>query len=256
MGAVGFALRSAANDSADAFTGGGMRKINTFDSFQQLTTTLKNSVAPLLNNSNLSLLKKFDSMVSKDVSFRDTLAELAHKVGDAVPSLTAAQAMTDPVKQQVEAIIALQKSGVARNFMLTVPWADTNGGGNLTTKGGSRNLDPFSATPLIAQAMVALHKAIPNLVIVTTSDGGRSANNGDQSAGFAIISRPDTVFANGILGGSFASTDQLGRNFTSVALSNNTTGVARPAQWYATALKGMGLDSKIEHVPQALIVAG
>lgn len=193
LGPVGFSLGSDANNSSDAFLGAGGRRMNAFTSVGHLATTLRNSIAPLLKTDNLALLKDLDSLVSTSTGFRDNLAQLAQKVGQALPDLESAQTVTDPVMQQVKAIIALRKAGVARNFMLAVPWDDTNGGGNLTTRGGSRNLDPFSATPLIAQALVELHANISDLYCVSTSDGGRSQNNGDVGPGFGFLTGPTQV---------------------------------------------------------------
>lgn len=254
LGAVGFSLRSDANDSADAFVAGSGRRMQAFPSVAQLSSTLANSLAPLSGSSaDFALLQKFDALATKDMAFRTVLAELAEKVRGAVPDLTRAQGVEDPVMQQVQAVIALRNAGVCRNFMIAVPWDDTNGGGNLTTPGGSRNLSPFAATPKIAEALVALHAAIPGLVCVATSDGGRSVNNGDQSAGFAFLTGPATAVRSGIVGGHLTDTAQLGTTFTEVAHSNGEKKNSRPANWYATALKAMGLESGIEHVPEALV---
>ncbi len=254
FGPLGLSLRSDANDSADCFVSGGMRRMKTFTSTSQLATTLQNSVAPIIGSKeNREMLDRFDRVVTKNAGFRDTLAALAEQVSTALPALNSASTNTDPIDQQVQAVIALHKAGVARNFMITVPWDDTNGGGNLTTPGGSKRLDPFAGTAMIGKAMKDLHAAIPNLVCVWTSDGGRGLNNSDRSAGFAMMSGPANLIRNGYVGGQYTSTEQLGNNFTDVTLSSGAKMVSRPMHWYSTALKALGFDAGVEYVSEALV---
>lgn len=254
LGPVGFSVNASANDSADAFTGPNARRMQTFDSVQQLLGTLKNAIAPILSaQASRDLQKEFDALVGADTKFRDDLAALASKVQAAIPKLDDASKIEDPIEQQVRAVIELQKAGVARNFMIGIPFNDTNGGGDLTTTGGRFRLDPFSATAKIANAITMLHKEIPNLFCVSTSDGGRSLNNGDQSAGFAFMTGPAAKLKNGIIGAKFTDSNQLGNNFTQVTLSNGQKAVARPSQWYATALKAMSLDPITDYVSEGLL---
>jgi hypothetical protein len=254
LGAVGFSLRSDANDSADCFVSPGGIKMQSFRGVNDLQRTLANSIAPLVGNAaDLELLKKFDAMATKDAGFRDQLSQLAAQVQSAIPDLSSAVGEEDPIKQQVDAVLALHKAGVCRNFMIAVPYDDTNGGGDLTNMGGSRNLSPFDATPKIAQALVALHKSIPNLFCVATSDGGRGPNNSDQSAGFSFVTGPSDKIKSKIVGSAFSDTSQLGQNFTDAVHSNGESKPTRPANWYATVLKAMGHETDIEFVPDALV---
>ena len=253
LGPVGFSVASSALNSSDVFLGAGGKKMQVFTTVNQLASTLKNSVNPLLaKEENRALMKDFDRLMVKDTSFRDSLTELANNVKGAVPKLEEAAKNTDPVDQQVQAIVALAKIGVCKNFMIGVPYNDTNTGGNLTTKGGGQNLDPFSVTPRIAKALSDLHGAIPDLICVSTSDGGRSQDNGDRSAGLAFLTGPTRVIKNGIIGPRFTDTTQLGTNFGDVALSTGGKAVANPKHWYSTALKAMGFDGEVDYVPDAL----
>jgi len=254
LGPVGFGFASDANNAADAFLGAGGNAMKTFSDVKSLSDTLTNSAAPIIAGKNSdSLVRSFDALASKDVKFRDTLVQLANNVLGAASDLQTAAAVADPISQQVASVIALSKAGVCRNFMIAIPYDDTNGGGSLTTAGGRFNLDPFSVTPLIGKALVDLHKAIPNLVCVSTSDGGRDVGNGDRSPGIAFMTGPATALKNGIVGAPYTSTDQLGQNFTTTKLSSGQDQVARPAQWYGTALRSMGLDAGVDYIPEALV---
>jgi hypothetical protein len=152
--------------------------------------------------------------------------------------------MADGVMQQVNSVIALYNAGVARNFMIAIPWNDTNAGNALTNAGGEFNADPFSMTPKFAQALVTLHKAIPNLVVVTTSDGGRSQDNGDQNPGLAFLTGPSSLVSNGLIGTPYTSTANLNRSSGQVTFSDGARGVASPADWYRTALVALGHKPK------------
>lgn len=254
LGAVGFSVGSSAQNSADAFLAPGGIRMKTFTGASQLANTLKNSTAPIMRGGTANtLVKEFDQLASKDTSFRDELTSLAAKISNAVPELEAASSLTDPISQQVASIIALSKAGVCRNFMIGIPYNDTNAGGDLTAGGGQYRLDPFSTTPVIAKAIVELHKAIPNLVCVSTSDGGRSLQNGDVGPGFAFMTGPSDTVKNAIIGPKYTSSNQLGTNFGSVAMSDGTTGIARPSEWYGTALRALKIANDNKFVPEALV---
>jgi hypothetical protein len=268
LGPIGFGLASDANNSRDVFTSDSGRIMTTANSVSNLALTVEESVAPLVNNKSLETVKMLDSLVQKNSTLREQLVTLGEKVGQAIPDLKTAaslqmpamggngmQTKNDVVLQQVKAIIALHKAGVARNFMIAVPYDDTNGGGSLITPGGSAGLSPFEATAKIGQALVELHKAIPNLICVTTSDGGRSRNNGDQSAGFAILTGPENRVKNGFVENkTFSNTAQLTGNMgiEEVSFSDGSKGRSMPANWYATALKAAEIDIEVPHVSAAL----
>jgi hypothetical protein len=253
LGPVGFSIRSSANDSQDAFLGAGGRPLKTFESVESLSQTIENSVSPLrAMEANKSLVAQLDSLITSDTSIRESLNELMGKVENVAPELTAAAAAGDSVEAQVQSVISLAKAGLSRNFMIAVPWDDTNSGGDLTSGGGAFNLDPFAATPQIGQAIVRLHAAIPNLVCVSTSDGGRGPDNGDTSAGFAFMTGPADKLNNSVIGGRFTNTDQLGQTFADAALSNGTRQPSNPANWYASALKILGHSIDVPHVTEAI----
>jgi hypothetical protein len=275
LGAVGFNMNSNANTSRDAFTGPGQRQLTTYENVADLATTLEASTAPLKDKSSLEMVKFMDSLVTPKFEMRDRLVDLAKKIGAAVPKIKESQAATfvnefrppgamqngmaptqpDGVMQQVNAVIALHAAGVARNFMIAVPWNDTNAGNSLTNTGGEFNADPLSMTPKIAQAITALHKAIPDLVIVTTSDGGRSQDNGDQNPGLAFLTGPSTVVQNGIIGTPYANTANLNRASGQATFNDGSRGVTSPADWYRTSLVALGLTPKSgKFVKQALKV--
>jgi|GEM_PF-4155609 len=273
LGAVGFNMNASANQSREAFLGPGKRQLTTFETVKDLTDTLQSSVVPLQDKKSLEMVKFMDSLVTPKFEMRDRLVTLANKIGGSIPQLRAAQAVKwtnplapmmgnnnmptsvdDGVMQQVRAVIALYNAGVARNFMIAVPWNDTNGGNSLTNAGGELRLDPFSATPKIAEALAELHKGIRDLVTVTTSDGGRSANNGDQSAGLAMMTGPDTVVKGGVIGGTYETVDQVNQPRGTVTFSDSSKGVSTPADWYRTALVALGhKPSDGKYVKEALV---
>jgi hypothetical protein len=273
LGAVGFNLRASANESKDCFVGPARRALTTYSSVTDMATTLESSLLPLRDQKTLEMVRFMDKLVTSKFEMRDRLVALAGQIGDSIPKLKEAATLTetipnpqnmaammtrpDLVMQQVRAVIELSKAGVAFNFMIAVPWNDTNGGGDLTTAGGQGRLDPFSCVPKIAQAMVELHKNIPNLVCVTTSDGGRPQGNGDQSTGMAFLTGPDTVVKNGIVGGAsnvYTNTSELNNPKGTVGMSDGSKGVSSPADWYRTALSALGTpapDGKL--VSEALV---
>jgi hypothetical protein len=270
LGAVGFSLRASANDSRDLFVGPGRRQLTTYSSVSDLHTTIRESLLPLSDDKTLEMVRYLDKLVSPKFEMRDRLVALAGQIQSILPELDAAGKLTmtmpamgnnnnnqaaraDVIMQQVKAVIALSKAGVARNFMIAVPWNDTNGGNSLTAAGGGSQMDPFSATPRIAAALVELHKNIPDLFVVSTSDGGRSPNNGDQSAGLAFMTGPDSILKNGYLGEMYGNFSELNQAKGTVTMSDGTQGVASPAIWYNTVLKAMGYEVDGKYVSQALV---
>ena len=273
LGAVGFNLRADANESKDLFLGPSRRALTTYNSVTDLATTLESSLQPLRDAKTLEMVRFMDKLVTPKFEMRERLVALASEIGASIPKLKEAGAVTesvpnpqnmanmmtrgDLVMQQVRAVIELRKAGVAYNFMIAVPWDDTNGGGDLTTVGGQGRLDPFSTTPKIAQALVELHKNIPDLVCVTSSDGGRGQNNGDQSPGIAFLTGPDTIVKNGVVGGSanlYTAFSELGQPKGEVGMSDGSKAVANPADWYRTALSALGTPvSEGRLVEEALV---
>jgi hypothetical protein len=238
FGPIGFSIRSDANDSQDAFLASGGRPLKTFDNVNQLANTIEQSLSPLQKiQNNKNLVQALDGIVTSDKSIRDALGGLLEKAGNVTTELESSNMNQNPIETQVSAVISMYKAGLGRNFMIAVPWDDTNSGGNLTSTGGAFNLDPFSATPKIAAALVTLHQNIPNLICVSTSDGGRSQDNGDRSAGFSFMTGPNTVVKNGVIGGKFTSTNQLGQRLADAELSSGVSQPTRPQNWYATALQ-------------------
>ncbi len=249
LGPVGFNIRSDVNASGDAFRDGNDAPLQSYTGVDKLLETVQGSIASLSAlKSNAALIQKMDGLVTNDQAIRKALAPLIDKVDQVVPRLTDAAGTTDQLDAQVKAVIALSQAGLARNFMIAIPWDDTNNGGDLAKADG-----PFTSIPKIAKALVDLHKAIPELFCVSTSDGGRAADNGDASSGFAFMTGPAKTVKNVVVGGRFTSVDQLGRTFGDAALSNGSKAPSTPANWYATVLKAMGLGDTDPFVSETLV---
>jgi len=253
FGAVGIALQSDANNSEDAFIARGGTKMKAFSSVSELKMTIENAIRPLTGaNETMGMIKTFDAYATKDKEFRDRLGELAEMMGGALPDLEVAEQLADPIMKQARAIIASHKAGISKNFMMTVPHDDTNGGGDLTNPGGEKSLSPLQTTPLIGQAIVEMHKAIPNLIVVSCGDGGRGNNNNDQGPGMAFITGPSSLIRDTTLA-TVSDVSQVGQNFADIQLSDGSRAVSTQANWLATALRAAGISIDVPHVSEALV---
>lgn len=252
FGAIGIALSSSANAAEDAFVGPGGKRERSFDTVSDLRRTLQNAVRPLEQaRDSASLLHRLDRLKVPNPTFRDSLGALAERITASIPELTTAEAQPDAIMQQALAVIACHRAGLSNNFMITVPHDDTNGGGDLTDGGGERMLSPMQTTEMLGRALVALHQAIPNLIVVTCGDGGRSANNGDAGPGMAMISGPRHLIRDVTLV-PVPDVTRVGTNVGDVLLSTGVRAVASQANWLATALHVMGIDIGVPWVAEAV----
>lgn len=203
MGAIGFEIQADANNSRDSFVAPGRVPMSTYKSVAQLRSTLKNSVGPLTSPQQfLAARQKLDALAAKNDKINQALLGIRDQVNSVMAPLLEAMTANDIVKQQVRSVIALAKGGssLAGNFMIAIPWDDTNGGGNLANPGGQAGINPYSGVAMLAWAYNEISRELPNAITVTTSDGGRSRNNGDAALGMAIITGPSTHVANGVDG--------------------------------------------------------
>jgi hypothetical protein len=273
LGVTGFSINSDANNSADVHVGANGLQLATYQNVSNLASTLESSVSPLKDAETNRITKILDTTVTKDTAFRDTLVKLAEQIGSAVPAIKSASTLqtarfgaamggmmnnngllNDVVMQQANAAVALYQSGVCRNFMIGVPYDDTNGGGNLANPGGSAGYDPLTGFMKYVEALVYLHQNIPNLVTVSSTDGGRGQNNGDQANGFAVLTGPDCRLKPGFIDGlSYTSYTQLGNNAGQHRMSNGGSMVANNVHTYATALKLMGIESGEPWLASAIV---
>jgi hypothetical protein len=201
LGAVGFAVRADANNSRDSFVAPGRIPMQTYDSAAQVRATLKNSVAALNSPEKfLDFRRSLDLLAHEDDNTLETLQAVKELVNPTLTPLQNAVLAPNIVEQQLSTIITLAQAGLASNFMLAIPWDDTNGGGNLTTAGGQSQISPYIGTAMLADIFTTLSTQLPNAVAVVVSDGGRSRNNGDAAGGMTIVSGPAAVINNGIFG--------------------------------------------------------
>jgi len=213
LGPVGFAIRGDANNSRESFVAPGRTPMQTYDSVMNLRATLKASVAALsTSEESLAMRKSLDRLATQNDKAMANLLKIRDMINPVLDPLSAAAGDGDIVRQQLKAVIALAKAGIGSNFMIAIPWDDTNGGGNLTTEGGQAGISPMTGAAMLADVYKTLSSELPQAVTVLVSDGGRSANNGDAAAGLSIISGPATLVPETKVVGVIPQTQDLGNN--------------------------------------------
>ncbi len=255
MGFVGFSLRALANDSSESARGPQGIPLPTFESPLQLRTTLQNSVAPLsASKKALDFRKKLDALAARNSGVLARLLQIKEKIEPAVAGLAVSLgAGLNVVERQVEAVIAVAKTGLCNNFMIAIPWDDTNGGGNLINPGGGNNLSPYVGTAMLADLYVRISQELPNAITVIVSDGGRSMNNGDAAGGMSIISGPAALVNEGVFGtraiiGNLGNVNGLRTNGHQYQMSaGNPLGILEHKNLIALVLKMAGVEPTVAY---------
>ena len=140
----------------------------------------------------------------------------------------------NPFALQVGATRILYSKGLANTFALALAWNDTNAGNALTNRGGSLKMSPLVGARALGLAIAELVVAMPEAVIVTTTNQGLKSDNGDRGTNAcAFLAGPDSRVAHGLVEGKmFGARDYL--------LTNGARGVVTPSIWHATALRALG----------------
>lgn len=240
LGPVGFEVRADANNSREAFVGPNLVPMKTFSNVAEILDLLRNSIAGVSGKEKfLNFRGQLDQLATKNDATLKNLKQIRDMVEPALKPLGDAMAAADIVEQQLLAIIALEKAGLANNFMLAIPWDDTNGGGNLTNGGGQAGINPYSGTAMLANVYATLSRLAPHFVTVTAFDGGRSRNNGDSAGGLFIVSGKTGVVNNGMFGaytpvGALGNGNPNGAGFSTYNLrGGGTTQVLRHSNLHA-----------------------
>jgi hypothetical protein len=261
LGPVGFAMQADANNSRDAFVGPGRVPMATFANVSELLSTVKDSVSAIAakGTEQYKLRQSLDNLAISNNQSAKTLIAIRDSTEPALAPLRAAAAEGDVVSRQLGAIIALAKAGLCSNFMLTIPFDDTNGGGNLTTNGGSAGLNPYIGHIMLAEIYARLAVELPGAITFLTNDGGRSRTNGDAAAGFNMVSGPSSMIKTGIYG-SFPTLAELGDNGavaasgTDIRLSNgSTTRLLEHKHILSMVLHLLGKDTGIPYPTDPLV---
>ena len=201
LGFVGYNIRSDANDSRDASVDQTGTPLPTYDDVAQVYRTLRNTVAPLKSPQNfLDFRTKLDRLAGKNDGIVSALLAIRDKVDPVIPALMEASGAQNQVLAQLDSVIELAKAGLGSNFMITIPWDDTNGGGNLSNPGGSFRLTPLEGIAMLAHIYKTISLRLPEAVTVVVSDGGRSRNNGDAAGGMSIVTGPKELIHQGVFG--------------------------------------------------------
>ena len=226
LGFVGFNISGDANDSRDAAVAPGRIPLPTYDNAGQIRDTLRNTIAPLnADQAFLDFRRRLDGLAIRDSRVLDTLLGIRERVNPVLPGLAAASEAADIVDSQLSSVIALANAGLAHNFMIAIPWDDTNGGGDLGNGGGQARISPVEGVAMLAEVYNRLSRELPRAITVTVSDGGRSRNNGDAAGGLAIVSGPADLVQHTVLGqitalGNLGNTGAMARAGSDILLSN------------------------------------
>ena len=200
LGYVGFNVGGDANDSREGALGLNGLPLPTFSGVSTLRTTLRNSIAPLTaSEKSLNFRRQLDALATKDKGVFATLLQIKDRIDPAVNQLQAALTAANAVEQQFAAAKALWQTGLCNNFMICIPWDDTNQG-SLTTTGGDLGYSPYVGFAMLADLYVKISQEMPEAITVIVSDGGRANNNGDSAGGMSIITGPATLVNNGQFG--------------------------------------------------------
>jgi hypothetical protein len=237
--------------------------MQSYASVTDLIETVRSSAEPLrrlTSGDGAALWRQLNQLAVKDPRQGKLLEDLSTRLLDAVPELEKAEAIRenntpDVVMQQANAIATLHKAGLSRNFMLAIPVADTNAGGNLSQGRNGRSLSPVDGVRKMGEAIAYLVKNIPGVVISVTADGGRDQANGDSSRGATafLIGPADKVKTTFLE--PYPTYAQIGTEHAQLTLSNGqTVTTASPGQWYSTTLRAMGVSVDVPYVPDVLNV--
>jgi hypothetical protein len=266
IGPVIFNVRSDANDAADAAVGTMSYKPEVTPPNANSVTLLQHGLLEQAKSLSFkhTLMQKLDLLKPYPAEIKTQLTETGIKLENTITKVLEASSQPqytnfngevrfDFFMAQVNTVIELQKAGLSNNFSIGLVYDDTNGGGNLTNPGGEFGISPYEAVRLLARGLVAIHKAIPNAVCVSVTDGGRTQNNADQALCMGFMTAPSTRLKNGVLGNQYLSTyNDLSLSRT-LPLSSGTTGLVNTAQWLNLALKVCELDAGLP-IPNGALV--
>lgn len=266
-------------DGATACFGRGGTQLITYGSMDTAVSSIMGALDPLKNlpGTSKKLLTRLNDRVTKDQRFRANLESLANRLEAAKQPLNAALALAktapmqnadqmiaaqlktiNPFIPQIDAAASLMELGLLQAAVISGANSDPNGGGDHAARGGNNIAygarSPNEIKSCVAQALVHIYERFPNAIVSIVSDGGRSANGGDQQAFEGWITGPvdivDNVFLNAEARDDSA---KFGQNPPVVDLSNGTKGVPNEAHLMATVAKAAGVTlSQYPYIPGLL----
>ncbi len=254
-------------DGATACFGRGGNQLITYGSMDTAVGSIMGALDPLKNlpPTSQSLLTQLNDRVTKDRRFRTNLEALANRLAAAKDPLNAALALSkvapmqnadamiadqlktvNPFLPQIDAAAALMELGLLQAAVISGANSDPNGGGDHAARGGNNIAfgarSPNEIKSCVAQALAHIYERFPNAIVSIVSDGGRSANGGDQQAFESWIAGPtdlvNTVFLNADARDDSA---KFGQTPPAILLSNGTTAVPNEANMMATVAHAAGV---------------
>lgn len=255
-------------DGATACFGKGGNQLITYGSMDSAVGSIMGALDPLKNlpPTSQTLLTQLNDRVTKDRRFRSNLESLANRLAAAKQPLNAALALAktapmanfdmmnpdqlktaNPFIPQIDAAASLMELGLLQAAVISGANSDPNGGGDHAARGGNNiaygSRSPNEIKACVAQALVHIFTRFPNAIVSIVSDGGRTANGGDQQAFESWIAGPtdliNTTFLNAE---SRDNSSKFGRNPPTIALSNGTNAVPNEANVMATVARAAGIS--------------
>ena len=205
--ALNFSSRGSADASTACFAADGTQLI-TYPSLDNAVSSMLDALTPLtksLPTAAQGLLAMLNNRVTKDQTFRQGLEQLANRLQSAQAPLNAALELantapkmngnfnqmnaaalsaTNPLMPQIAAAAAVIDIGLIHAVTLSISNSDPNAGGNHDGRGGNNvaygQLSPNEVKSCVGQAVAEIFRRYPTALVSINSDGGRSANGGDQ----------------------------------------------------------------------------